>query len=131
MAVYIEQHRACARGLEMLDSLRPPLEQHLKDEVGTLLELDKDRDNDTRLRIWRVVEKAAGQRPDFMVEVLPVVLGLCDRTSEGGIHAFPPLPCFLPYLMHYWFARKHTGAWRFRPSDMWSQPRPLQSLGSK
>lgn len=60
MAVYIEQHRACAPGLETLDSLRSPLEQHLKDEVGTLLELDKDCDSDVLLRIWRVVENAVG-----------------------------------------------------------------------
>lgn len=49
MVVYIEQHRACTPGLEMLDGLRPPLEQHLKDEVGTLLELDKDCDSDALL----------------------------------------------------------------------------------
>ena len=36
----------------------------------------------------------------MMDEVLPLVLGLSDRTYEEGIHSFPPVPWFLPYLMH-------------------------------
>ena len=58
---------------------------------------------------------------------MPCVMGCVDRTYEGGMHKdFPPWPFFIPYLVHYWLGRTHQGAWRFCPSDMWGQPRPLQ-----
>jgi hypothetical protein len=57
--------------------------------------------------------------------ILPMVLGCADRSYEGGIHNFPPFPFFFPYLVDYWFARTHRGAWRFSPCDMYGKPRPL------
>jgi hypothetical protein len=54
-----------------------------------------------------------------------MVLGCADRSYEGSIHNFPPFPFFFPYLVDYWFARTHRGAWRFSPCDMYGKPRPL------
>lgn len=151
MQVNIDQHGACAPGLDklrrygtdsrdydaatlvaLIDGFRSVLQRHLTNEVSTLL---KDYDSGALLKMWRVAEKAAGMpagmTPNFIDKVLPLVLGLSDRTYGGDIQDFPPVPWFLPYLVHYWFARKHTGAWRFCPSDMWSKPRELQFVGSQ
>ena len=145
----IDQYRACAPGLDKLrryaagadpmdydaatlvalvDGFRSVLQRHLTNEVSTLLKLEADYDSGALLKMWRVAEKAAGMPPNFIDEVLPLVLGLSDRTYEGDIQDFPPVPWFLPYLVHYWFARKHAGAWRCL-LDMWSKPRELQFVG--
>jgi hypothetical protein len=115
----------------LIDGFRSVRQRHLTNEVSTLLlKLEKDYDSGALLKMWQVAEKAAGMRTNFVDEVLPLVLGLSDRTYEGDIQGFPPAPWFLPYLVRFWFARKHAGAWRFYPSNMWSKPRKLQFVGS-
>lgn len=120
MQVNIDQHRACAPGLDklrryaagtdprdydaatlvaLIDGFRSVLQRHLTNEVSTLLKL-KDYDSGALLKMWRVAEKAAGMPPNFIDEVLPLVLGLSDRTCQGDIQDFPPVPWFLPYLVH-------------------------------
>ena len=61
--------------------------------------------------------------------VPPMVLGLRDITFEGG-NKWPALPLLATHLIHYLLARKHAGAWRFLPSDMWGNPRPLKFVAS-
>lgn len=116
--------------MALIDGFRLVLQRHLTDEVGALLKLEKDCDSGALLKMWHVAEKAAGTRPNFMDKVLPLVLGLSDRTCEGDILDFPLVPWFLLYLMLYWFPRKHAGAWRFCPPDTLSKPQVLQSVGS-
>ena len=116
--------------MALIDGFRSVFQRHLTNEASTLLlKLEKDYNSGALLKMWRVAEKAAGIRPNFIDEVLPLVLGLSDRTYERDIQDFPPVPWFLPYLVHYWFARKHAGAWRFCPSDVQSKPRSCSLLG--
>ena len=103
MQVNIDQHRACAPGLDKLrryaagtdprdydaatlvariDGFRLVLQRHLTNEVSMLLKLEKDYNSGALLKI----------RPNFIDEVLPLVLGLSDRTYEGDIWDFPPVP---------------------------------------
>jgi hypothetical protein len=111
--------------LRLLNDLRAPLQTHLTAEISTFLELERDYDSAALLHMCRTVEKAASVRPTFLYEILTLVLGLSDRTCEGGIHDFSTVPWFLTYVMHYWFARRHAGAWRSYPSDKRSRPRAL------
>jgi hypothetical protein len=104
--VNIDQHRVCAPGLDELpryvagtdprdydaatlvaltDGFRSVLQRHLINEVSTLLKLEKDYDSGALPKMWRVVEKAAGMRANFIDEVLPLVLGLSNKTYEGDI----------------------------------------------
>jgi hypothetical protein len=107
MQVSIDQHWACAPGLDklwryvagtdlrdndaatlvaLIDGFRSVRQRHLTNKVSTLLlKLEKDYDSGALLKIWRVAEKAAGMRTNFVDEVLPLVLGLSDRTYEGDI----------------------------------------------
>jgi hypothetical protein len=62
--------------------------------------------------------------------LFPLVMGSRDVTYEGGIHHWPPIPFFVPYLVHWYFERKHAGAWRFSPSDTFGRPRALKFLPS-
>ena len=147
MAANIEQHHAFEPGLkrlrgyavetnpsqydssllrDIINSFATTLQQHLTDEIATLLAL-QDCDSDKLLATYKKAETtAAGQSKD---ETYPLVLGLCDKTYEGGVHDFPPAPWFAPYVVHYLFGRKHAGAWRFCPSDTWGRPRKLMFGG--
>lgn len=55
-------------------------------------------------------------------------MGSRDVTFEHGMHTWPPVPFFVPYLVHYFFERRHRGAWRFSPSDTYGRPRKLAFL---
>ncbi|KDQ17586.1 hypothetical protein BOTBODRAFT_172044 [Botryobasidium botryosum FD-172 SS1] len=120
---------SAARLNGIIDKFATDLQKHLSGEIQTLLALEKEpkADGATLLKI----ANEAGERAvkELGSETLPFILGLCDRTYEGGIHNFPPgMPAFVPWLAHYWFARPHRGAWRFCPSDTWKKPRPLMFL---
>lgn len=57
---------------------------------------------------------------------MPMSMGCADYPTDSKLDKhFPPWPSFFPYLVKYWFGRKHQDAWRFCPSDFWGQPRPL------
>lgn len=56
--------------------------------------------------------------------LFPIVMGTHDATYEEAF-AWPVLPFFVRYLVHYWFERKYQGAWRFNPSTTWGEPKPL------
>ena len=143
----IEQHHAFESGLKKLrenavaekvdaydskdlrgiiDSFAGILPQHLRDEISTLLEL-RDCNSGELMAVYKAADKkAAGQAKD---EIFPMVLGLCDQSFPGA-EDFPPAPWIAPYLVHYWFARRHAGAWRFLPSDMWGRKRDLPLVSS-
>lgn len=57
--------------------------------------------------------------------IAPLVFGTADRSFEGGIHDFPSVPFFVPYVIHYVFARRYRGAWRFNPCTLWRDRREL------
>ncbi|KAF2742619.1 hypothetical protein M011DRAFT_472079 [Sporormia fimetaria CBS 119925] len=115
------------RQKEIMDEFCGVLYGHLKGEVETLLALEK-YDSVGLRGIWKKTEdKAKGdiKLPGMFDTILPMVLGCADKTYEGGRHAFPPFPFFVPYLIDWWFAGYHRGAWRFCPCDMYGRPREL------
>ena len=145
MATNIEQHHAFEKGLhdlhnfatttvskaydsntfiKILDSFAEELHSHLLVEIDTLLALQSTCDSFALLAVFTKAEKVAAKMP--MTEILPLLMGLCDRTYEGGIHSWPPAPFFAPWVVYYLFSWQHGGAWRFCPSDTWSRPRPLE-----
>ncbi|PVH93774.1 hypothetical protein DM02DRAFT_619072 [Periconia macrospinosa] len=110
-----------------LDAFAEDLVAHLRDEIPTLLDLKK-YDSDGIKKVWKKMEDAAKgdiRLPNMFDTILPMVLGCADNKFEGGIHKFPPFPFFMPYLVDYWFANKHRGAWRFCPCDMHGTPKSL------
>ena len=110
----------------IIDGFAGILQQHLQDEISTLLEL-RDCNSDDLMAVYKGAEKeAAGQTKE---EIFPMVLGLCDKSFPGA-EDFPPAPWIAPYLIHYWFARRHAGAWRLLPSDMWGRRRDLPFVSS-
>jgi hemerythrin-like domain-containing protein len=106
------------------------LRQHLVDEIDTLWAMDSvksDTEHSAKLlEIYKHCENEAGKQDKNVVP--PMVLGLCDKTFEGG-NDWPKMPMGSAYFVHYLFGRKHRGAWRFLPCDTWRNPKPLQFLG--
>ncbi|KAK7897638.1 hypothetical protein LTR67_004267 [Exophiala xenobiotica] len=126
------------RGL--IEDFAEPLTRHLHDEIETLRALDK-YDSKAIRQAYQRLEKSlmdtdnvrdplaaceCGNVTDcFQYRIGPLVFGTADRTFEGGMHDFPSVPFFVPYIIHYWFARRHRGVWRFNPCTMWRDPREL------
>ena len=107
----------------IIDSFATPLFKHLDEEIATILAL-KEYPSSELKRIWAKAEEHINDVGSFD-EMFPLAFGCIDKGFEGGQLKFPPAPGFVNYVVNYWFARKHRGAWRFNPCDMWGKPRPL------
>jgi len=143
----IEQHRAFTPGFDLfqeysrtclpkdydgrkmrslIEAFAEPLTRHLYDEIETLRALDKY--DSVRIRqAYQRFEKSLMATDNYRIG--PLVFGTADRSFEGGMHDFPSVPFFVPYVIHYLFARRYRGAWRFNPCTMWRDPRELAFKG--
>jgi Hemerythrin HHE cation binding domain len=110
----------------MIDSFAPQLFKHLNEEIPTILALKQYPSEDLK-PIWAKTEKHINDVGSFD-EMFPLAFGCMDKGFEAGQHKFPPVPRIMNYVVKYWFARKHSGAWRFNPCDMRGNPRPLLFL---
>ncbi|KAH7412317.1 hypothetical protein DE146DRAFT_275667 [Phaeosphaeria sp. MPI-PUGE-AT-0046c] len=111
--------------VSFIDSFAPTLTQHLHDEIGTLVKLEKCDGKRVAKAMKTTAE--AGLETAVMNVMIPQVLGCVDRAYPGSGN-FPPVPGILLYLNAYWYSRKHQGAWRFNPCDHWGKKRPLLFL---
>jgi hemerythrin-like domain-containing protein len=135
----VEQHHSFAKGLEALHTYATAtgpagykgnkvrelicefagsLCDHLEEEIDTLWKMDSvpahSPESKTLVEIYKRCETEAAKQDKNVVP--PMVLGLCDKTFEGG-NDWPKMPIGSAYFVHYIFARKHRGAWRFLPCD--------------
>ncbi|KAH7312948.1 hypothetical protein BKA65DRAFT_149307 [Rhexocercosporidium sp. MPI-PUGE-AT-0058] len=116
---------------ELLNGFGGVLETHLREEIGTLLELEQFGGGKLK-GAWDELERAVMNDIGDKNLILPIALGANDTTFEGGVHAWwPPFPFFVPYLVKFWYMRKHSGAWRFSPCDVFGRPRELEFLGNE
>ena len=83
----------------LIDGFSSVPQCHLTNEVSTLLKL-KDFDSGALLKMWRAAEKARRNATEFHRRSPIISLGLSDRTYQRDIQDFPPVPWFLPYLVH-------------------------------
>ncbi|RAL03260.1 uncharacterized protein BO80DRAFT_377204, partial [Aspergillus ibericus CBS 121593] len=107
---------------KMIEDLAGPFREHLAGEIETLLRMEGYGDGDKLLEVYKECEAEAGTQDKNVVP--PMVLGLRDVTFEGG-NNWPAMPPLSAWFVHYIFARKHAGAWRFLPCDTWGRPRQL------
>ncbi|KAL1965836.1 hypothetical protein VTN77DRAFT_5157 [Rasamsonia byssochlamydoides] len=105
----------------IVEEMAPGLRQHLSDEIQSLLSM-RSYDGKALLKVYKDCEAEAGKQDKTVVP--PMVLGLRDVTFEGG-NKWPAMPPLSELFVHYIFARKHAGSWRFLPCDTWGKPRPL------
>jgi len=61
--------------------------------------------------------------------IAPLVFGTADRNYEGGMHNFPAVPFFVPYVIHYVFSAKHRGVWQYNPCTSWGDRKELAFNG--
>ncbi|KAF1837687.1 hypothetical protein BDW02DRAFT_565799 [Decorospora gaudefroyi] len=109
----------------LMDGFAGVLTQHLHDEIGTLMRLEGCDGEGVARALKEVADE--GMKTAEPNLVVPLILGCCDRSFPGSA-TFPPVPFFIPWLNAYWFARKHSGSWRFNPCDHWGRPRSLHFL---
>ncbi|KAJ5087332.1 hypothetical protein N7456_010948 [Penicillium angulare] len=110
----------------LIEEMAPVFRNHLANEIPSLLAMEP-YDGPALLRVYKECEAEAGKQDKNVIP--PMVLGLRDITFEGG-NQWPAMPPLSTYFVHYIFARKHAGAWRFLPSDSWGNPRKLEFASS-
>ncbi|KAJ0417421.1 hypothetical protein BJY00DRAFT_206297 [Aspergillus carlsbadensis] len=112
------------RGL--VERLAPAFREHLSGEIETLLAMQRHAEDGAKrkglLDVYKAAEAEAGKQDKHVVP--PMVLGLRDVTFEGG-NKWPEMPPLSEWFVHYIFARRHAGSWRFLPCDTWGKPRAL------
>lgn len=115
---------------ELIDIFSAHMREHLADEISTLwsLECCENGQEKILLKVYKDCATEAGKQDKTVVP--PMVLGLCDKTFQGG-NSWPAIPIGSEYIVHYIFGRKHRGAWRFLPSDTFRTPRMLPFLGDE
>ncbi|KAE9363993.1 hypothetical protein N431DRAFT_390218 [Stipitochalara longipes BDJ] len=106
---------------DLLEGFTGNLVTHLREEIPTLLALDKYGGEKLK-KAWADMEKEIFQGPMDMYRVLPCGLGSIDNTYSPDR---APFPFFVPYLCHYWYMRRHKGAWRFSPCTVFGKPKEL------
>ena len=124
----------------LIEAFAEPLTRHLHDEIGTLRALDVYDSGRIRQAYGRFEKRMRTTdnvsctltmiKSSFILtpsqyRVGPLVFGTADRSFEGGMHDFPAVPFFVPYIIQYYFARRHRGAWRFNPCTSLRDPREL------
>jgi len=142
----VEQHEAFGKGLEefkayvfatdasiydgkklraIIDGFGNILAQHLREEISTLLELEKYGGKNLA-KAWANLEEKVKLEIENPYRMIPMGLGAVDKTFEGGKHKkWPPFPWFVPYLCKFWFYGRHKGSWRFSPCTVFGIPREL------
>lgn len=108
----------------LIEAFAKDLVPHLTDEITTLLGLEK-YGGEALGKVFTEFNAKILPSVKDKHRVLPCVLGGIDKSFEGGKHNFPPFPWFVPYLVHYYFARRYRGSWRFAPCTMFGQRREL------
>ncbi|KAJ5619688.1 hypothetical protein N7510_003672 [Penicillium lagena] len=106
---------------EIIERMAPIFHQHLSNEIDSLLSM-QPYNGEALLKVYKQCVASAAKQEKQVVP--PMVLGLRDVTFEGGSQ-WPALPPLAEWVINYLFARRHAGAWRFLPCDMWGKPRPL------
>lgn len=115
----------------MIEGFADALREHLADEIGTLWALDRVslRHATGLSKVYSECESyAMSSQSKFVVP--PMVMGLCDRTYEGG-NDWPKMPAIADYVINYVFAWGNQGAWRFLPCDHYRRPRELAFLSKE
>jgi hypothetical protein len=149
----VEQHRAFEQELDSLrqyvatsesvekfdagelrkkiEALGPLLREHLADEIKMLqamqelCEGDKSEEKAQKLsQVHKACVAESGKQDMFVVG--PMVMGLRDKTYEGG-NKWPQVPggTITEFAIANVLSLKNRGAWRFLPCNFWGQPRPL------
>lgn len=111
----------------ILDSFAPALNQHLHDEIPTLLGLAKYGD---KLDLKGLMENEAEQvmRGLSKTKVMPVFLLNHDVGYEGGIHAsFPPIPAPVKWVFMHVFTLFHYSWWKYASCDFSGNLKVLKS----
>ncbi|KAI0104985.1 hemerythrin HHE cation binding domain-containing protein [Nemania sp. FL0031] len=111
-----------------LDSFAATLQQHLSDEIPTLLALERfgAKMNGFHAKFAAEVEKT--QQELGVLAGAVFVIATHDVEFEGGIHTdFPPIPSAITWGLKNlaWWA--HSDWWQFAPCDRQGKMRPLKT----
>ncbi|KAI0144615.1 hypothetical protein GGR57DRAFT_322407 [Xylariaceae sp. FL1272] len=139
----VEQHRAFTPGFDkfdeyvktcnsaeydgqrvrnLIEAFSEPFTKHLHEEIDSLRALDV-YDSEKIRQAYRDFEKLMMQTDNY--RIAPLVFGTADRSFEDGIHDFPSVPFFVPFVIDRVYGRRYRGAWRFNPCTISRDRREL------
>jgi hypothetical protein len=115
----------------ILDSFGHILQEHLHDEIPTLLGLHI-YDSKALMEVWKKTEKVAISNLDDYRHG-PLIFGCQDLAwkIDGKEAVLPDCPFFVPYLVKYLHERKYKSLWKFNPSSSFRVRREFETLSLK
>jgi len=103
---------------ELVDAFMPALREHLSDEIGTLLALEKYEDK-VDLGTWfrNILEEVIAKASDTEKnKIVPMHIHCHDGTYGGGMNAtWPAMPWFVGLMFTWIIFPKNKHLWRFAP----------------
>jgi len=109
----------------IIESFAPDLIQQLHDEIPTLMNLHVS-DSKALMRLWKRFDHLAIKNNSLYTDT-PWLLGCQDKSFaiDGDNCDFPHLSWATEAVVRTWHSKRHAGAWRFCPSDLYGQRRLL------
>ncbi|KAG9230721.1 hypothetical protein BJ875DRAFT_431120 [Amylocarpus encephaloides] len=116
--------------LKLIEELAIPYEEHMHAEIQTILDLHTKIASADLANIDKLMRIQAEKYSDIF-KIGPLYFGCQDtHFSIDEQHSYYPHvnPASISFINHV-LARRHKALWRFCPSDMFGQPRPLPETG--
>jgi len=112
---------------ELIDAFAEPLNQHLHDEIPTLLALEKYSD---KLDIKALFDKDGEEHMAKLskTRIFPAFLMNDDTTYEGGINNFPPIPGFVKWVFMNIISLWHWRWWAWTSCDKSGRLKPVKNV---
>ncbi|KAM0327960.1 hypothetical protein ACHAQA_005359 [Verticillium albo-atrum] len=106
----------------IIDSFAAELQQHLTEEIDTLVKLHEEHEDKADWEVWykKTMEEImkATKDPEHATTVIPLIFTNHEKGFEGGVHAsWPPLPWFFMLVVRWWFIPTNKQWWRFSSCD--------------
>jgi hemerythrin-like domain-containing protein len=115
--------------IKLIDAFVGPLNTHLQNEIGTILELSKLDKPETIMKLWTdaVQKELKGMSLKESIISICLIVFSNDLTYEGGLHSnFPPAPAPVLFLARRVFSWWSWSSWQFMPLDSSGRPRALR-----
>jgi hypothetical protein len=108
---------------QIINSFRVALQEHLADEVDTLLALSEYGD---KLDLQKPIKEAVKNAKVSLRKTMPCIMMNHDATYEGGIHQrFPPIPAPMWWAALNIFTFWNQNLWKFTTCDFSQKPKQL------
>jgi len=114
-----------SRLISLIDDFGPALYTHLKEEIPSLLALERFGSELPLLDMMTAEGRRMAQEPNRTTATMFFFLNVDATFEEGMWRDWPPIPWLVKWLMMRVFGCWHSGFWRFASCDYEGRPKEL------